>query len=67
MARFKANARAYANTYLRRGHLKRKPCERCGKRAQMHHDDYRQPLKVRWLCRVHHLLHHVRQGLKRAA
>lgn len=50
-ARLRANARSYANVYVRRGKLKRKPCERCGeKKAQVHHDDYSQPLQVRWLC-----------------
>jgi ribosomal protein S27AE len=55
-ARFRANARAYANTYLRRGKLQRKPCERCGSdSAEMHHDDYSRPLDVRWLCRSCHV------------
>lgn len=57
--RKKANARAYANTYLRRGKIKRAPCEVCGaKRAEMHHPDYDRPLDVRWLCREHHLAEH---------
>lgn len=53
--RKKANARAYANQYIRRGKLQRQPCEVCGEKAQMHHDDYSKPLKVRWFCRKHHL------------
>jgi hypothetical protein len=57
-ARRRANARRYANVYLKRGKLKQKPCEMCGAKAQMHHDDYDQPLLVRWLCRKHHLEHH---------
>ena len=37
------------------GKVKRKRCEKCGKiRAQGHHDDYTNPLKVRWLCALHH-------------
>lgn len=43
---------------LRDGRLHRLPCEQCGARAQAHHDDYRRPLVVRWLCRKHHLEHH---------
>lgn len=39
---------------LRAGKLTRKPCEVCGKRAEMHHDDYVKPLEVRWLCALHH-------------
>jgi len=56
-ARRRAIARAYAGVYLRRGKLLRRPCEVCGtsERVEMHHDDYGQPLLVRWLCRTHHL------------
>ena len=43
---------------LRNGTLVRGPCEVCGDKAQAHHDDYRKPLVVRWLCRKHHLQHH---------
>lgn len=53
--RARANARSYANTYLKRGKIQRKPCEVCGAKAQMHHHDYSKPLDVRWLCRKHHL------------
>lgn len=49
-------ARSYAGVYLRRGKIKRCPCEVCGSTdAQMHHDDYSKPLEVRWLCRKCHL------------
>lgn len=60
-----ANARSYARVYLRRGLLVKKPCEgqrngrRCMRRnVQMHHDDYSQPLAVRWLCPDCHREHH---------
>lgn len=44
-------ARAYANVYLRRGHLQREPCCLCGDPGtEMHHSDYDRPLHVRWLC-----------------
>ncbi len=34
-------------------------CEICGnKDGQAHHDDYRKPLELRWLCRSHHALFH---------
>jgi hypothetical protein len=40
---------------IRRGDLVRQPCEVCGNPdAQAHHEDYSQPLRVRWLCRLHH-------------
>lgn len=45
------------------GRLERQPCEACGKgRTDAHHDDYRLPLNVRWLCRNHHLEHHRAHG-----
>jgi len=57
--RMKANARAYANSYFGRRPDLREPCERCGsEKAEKHHDDYRLPLAVRWLCRSCHLERH---------
>jgi len=54
-ARLRANARAYANVYVKRGKLKRQPCP-CGEiNSQMHHEDYSKPLEVIWLCRQCHL------------
>lgn len=48
----KANARSYLNVYVRRGKVKRMPCEHCGSdRVQAFHEDYAKPLQVRWLCR----------------
>lgn len=36
---------------LRQGALERTPCEFCGaQEVHAHHDDYAQPLSVRWLC-----------------
>ncbi len=43
---------------IRAGELHRQPCEKCGKKAQAHHDDYSKPLEVRWLCPKHHAEHH---------
>lgn len=52
-------ARTYANTYLKRGKLKKKPCEVCGaSEVEMHHEDYSKPLQVNWLCRKHHMDNH---------
>lgn len=59
-ARRKMNARSYANVYLRRGKIERKPCSECkSPKAQMHHEDYSKPLDVEWLCRRCHLAHHL--------
>jgi hypothetical protein len=46
--------RTYTGNAIRDGRLIRKPCEKCGKKAQAHHDDYSKPLDVRWLCFKHH-------------
>lgn len=43
---------------IRDGRLTRQPCEKCGAKAEAHHDDYSQPLSVRWLCDFHHKEHH---------
>jgi hypothetical protein len=45
---------------LDKGILERKPCEMCGTTAWVHahHDDYRKPLDVMWLCPVHHKARH---------
>jgi hypothetical protein len=57
LARQRANCRAYANVYQRRGKLVPLPCEVCGSpHVEKHHDDYAKPLTVRWLCRAHHLV-----------
>jgi hypothetical protein len=50
---------------LKRKLITRQPCEVCGDPAtDSHHEDYLQPLKVRWLCRRHHKAEHrrLRQG-----
>ncbi len=56
--RFKSNARSYAKVYLKRGRIRKEPCEICKttERIEMHHEDYSQPLQLRWLCHEHHRL-----------
>jgi len=47
-------AQVVANA-IREGKLIRQPCEVCGAaKVEAHHDDYFQPLNVRWLCSRHH-------------
>ncbi len=46
---------------MKAGHLtKPKRCAQCNKvvEVEAHHDDYSQPLVVRWLCTPCHHLHH---------
>lgn len=48
---------------IKRGKLIKSPCEFCkSMKVEAHHDDYRSPLKVRWLCRKHHRQVDVAQG-----
>lgn len=56
-------ARLAVRNALRRGELRKEPCEVCGAlRVDGHHDDYSRPLAVRWLCRQHHRDHHAKAG-----
>lgn len=51
----KYQAREAVLKALRKGVLKKKPCEECGiKKVEAHHEDYSKPLKVKWLCHKHH-------------
>ncbi len=39
------------------GELEKRTCEVCGVEAvDAHHDQYYEPLRVRWLCRRHHMM-----------
>lgn len=55
----KTKTRAATRRAIRSGKLVPQPCEECGSReVQAHHTDYSKPLKVRWLCFVHHRMEH---------
>lgn len=55
----KRRAQSAVANALRRGALKRRPCERCGTMTtHAHHDDYAYPLDVIWLCPIHHAERH---------
>ena len=45
---------------LRSGAINRQPCAVCGagRYVEAHHDDYREPLMVQWLCAKHHRERH---------
>lgn len=46
------------------GKITRKPCEICKEqKTDGHHEDYRKPLEVRWLCRTHHAKRHKEIGV----
>ena len=51
----KYKAYSKVRTAVRNGQLKKQPCKICGNpKSQAHHDDYREYLKVTWLCFKHH-------------
>jgi hypothetical protein len=51
----KSSAHKKVYVEVRAGRLKKEPCEVCGEvKVHAHHDDYSKPLKVRWLCPIHH-------------
>jgi hypothetical protein len=54
----RAEALKLVTAAIRSGDLVPGPCEVCQQAAQAHHDDYTQPLVVRWLCRKHHMALH---------
>jgi len=55
-------AREIARYAIKSGRLIREDCEICGDpNTQPHHDDYRFPLRIRWLCIKHHREYH--QGI----
>jgi ribosomal protein S27AE len=58
-AAHKRKARETAVAAINAGRLSRQPCETCGApETEAHHDDYSQPLAVRWLCKKCHGLVH---------
>jgi hypothetical protein len=57
--RQKKKARERLRYAIRKGWVKKKPCEVCmDPKSQGHHTDYAKPLEVRWLCRTHHEREH---------
>ena len=51
----KVNVERILQRAIRRGEMKRLPCAICGKKeTHAHHSDYKEPLKVIFLCPLHH-------------
>ena len=60
--RLRKSARNRAYRALKKGTLRRQRCRDCGaENAQMHHPDYREPLRVEWLCPKHHRMLHAKE------
>lgn len=52
-------ARRIINNKINDGYVIREPCEICGAEVtEAHHEDYLQPLNVRWFCTAHHAAWH---------
>lgn len=47
-------ARWQVYSAIKKGLMKRLPCQVCGIKAQAHHPDYLKPLDILWLCKRHH-------------
>ena len=57
--KFKGRVRSKNKMRIRRGLLKKLPCEKCGDlNVEAHHEDYSKPYDILWFCRKHHLLYH---------
>jgi hypothetical protein len=58
MERYPKRVKARKMVYeaLKSGNLEKEPCEECGSEddVQAHHEDYDEPLEVKWYCRVCH-------------
>lgn len=51
----KTRARRLVRNRVFRGTLTKLPCEICGDpKSQAHHENYSQPLDIKWLCAKHH-------------
>jgi len=47
---------------LKKGVIQKEPCSTCGEeKVHAHHEDYSKPLKVIWLCPLHHKQKHKKQ------
>lgn len=58
LQRLKGNARAYVNSYLKRGKIQKEDCLCGAPSVHMHHHDYTKPLEVTWMCQACHSYHH---------
>jgi hypothetical protein len=59
---WKFAARLAVKKALYSGQLVRQPCEVCGDpKTDAHHPNYDEPLRVNWLCRLHHAARHIEE------
>jgi hypothetical protein len=61
--KFKANTRSKTKVYVKRGLIKKLPCEICNSLdVQAHHEDYHDAYNIHWLCASCHREHHIEQS-----
>lgn len=64
----KMHARDLVRRAIRDHKLFRLPCEVCGDpKSEAHHEDYKQPFFIKWLCQFHHRAVHGCNVLTEAA
>lgn len=63
----KVAARRILNNAITTNQIKRKDCEvkTCSNIGHAHHDNYNEPLNVRWLCIKHHKQYHSKIKIKK--
>lgn len=55
----KRRAHIMTGNAIKYGLIAKQPCEVCGStEVDAHHEDYRHPSDVRWLCHKHHMARH---------
>lgn len=55
----KARCKWNTKHYIRKGWLKKQPCQICNEqKTHAHHSDYNRPWDVQWLCSAHHRAWH---------
>lgn len=50
----KVKAQRIVFVALRNGSIKKAPCFCGATKVEAHHSNYRKPLEILWLCKVHH-------------
>ena len=54
----KHRAHSLVAYHLKVGNIQKQLCDICGNDAEAHHEDYKKPLEIIWLCRKHHKRFH---------